>query len=70
MGEGDRRELSDEPVRPKPLYEPPMIISYSGDEILAEIGPALACSPTPCNQPPGTPLGGDKRSSGSRRDWR
>ncbi|MGQ9654843.1 MAG: hypothetical protein ACUVXD_12330 [Thermodesulfobacteriota bacterium] len=26
-------------------YEPPAIITYSGDDILAEIGPAQACSP-------------------------
>jgi len=26
-------------------YEPPKIITYSGDEILDELGPAQACSP-------------------------
>jgi hypothetical protein len=31
-----------------PEYIPPKIITYSSDEILEEIGPAMACSPAPC----------------------
>ena len=31
-----------------PQYVPPVIITYSSDEILEQIGPAYACSPTPC----------------------
>ncbi|CAN2039226.1 hypothetical protein GMMP15_1110013 [Candidatus Magnetomoraceae bacterium gMMP-15] len=29
-------------------YEPPEITSYTGEEILEQIGPAHACSPSPC----------------------
>jgi hypothetical protein len=29
-------------------YEPPRIITYSSDDILEELGPAQACSPSPC----------------------
>jgi hypothetical protein len=29
-------------------YEPPKMITYSNDDILEEIGPAQACSPSPC----------------------
>ena len=29
----------------KPKFEPPEVISYSGDDILDELGPAHACSP-------------------------
>jgi len=36
------RDGSGDARRP---YEPPAIITYSGDDILAEIGPAQACSP-------------------------
>jgi len=32
----------------RPEYVPPMIITYTGEEILEEIGPAQACSPAPC----------------------
>ena len=31
-----------------PAYIPPKIITYTSDEILEEIGPAMACSPSPC----------------------
>jgi hypothetical protein len=30
------------------LYETPKIITFSNDDILEEIGPAQACSPSPC----------------------
>ncbi len=33
-------------------YIPPKIITYTSDEILEEIGPAMACSPTPCGTAP------------------
>ena len=53
----DRAAAERETDRSSIPYEPPLIITYSGDDILAEIGPALACSPTPCTNPPsGTPL--------------
>ena len=32
-------------------YVRPRIITYSSDEILEQVGPALTCSPSPC--PPG-----------------
>ncbi len=28
-----------------PEYEPPKIITYNGDQLLKELGPAQACSP-------------------------
>jgi len=31
-----------------PEYEPPKIITYTEKEILEQIGPAQACSPSPC----------------------
>lgn len=33
-------------------YIPPKIITYTSDEILEEIGPAMACSPNPCGTAP------------------
>ena len=35
-----------------PEYIPPQIITYTSDEILEQIGPAMACSPTPCSTSP------------------
>ena len=31
-------------AEPLPDYEPPQVITYRGDEILEELGPAQACS--------------------------
>ncbi|MCP4661269.1 MAG: hypothetical protein GY856_38180 [bacterium] len=31
--------------RKKPKFEPPKVITYSGDDVLEELGPAHACSP-------------------------
>jgi len=31
-----------------PEYTPPVIKTYTSEEILEEIGPAQACSPDPC----------------------
>jgi hypothetical protein len=31
-----------------PEYVSPKIITYTSEEILEQIGPALACSPSPC----------------------
>jgi hypothetical protein len=33
---------------PLPPYAPPVIITYTAEQIMEEIGPAFACSPTPC----------------------
>lgn len=30
------------------VYEPPRVRTYTSEEILEEIGPAQACSPSPC----------------------
>jgi len=30
------------------IYETPKIITYSQEDILEEMGPAQACSPSPC----------------------
>jgi|LGVF01.1.fsa_nt_gb hypothetical protein len=35
-----------------PEYIPPKIITYTSDEILEQIGPAMACSPSPCATSP------------------
>ena len=29
-------------------FEPPMVTTFGGEEIRAEIGPAQMCSPSPC----------------------
>ena len=34
-----------------PEYEVPEVVTYSEDEILEELGPAQACSPSPCPTP-------------------
>jgi hypothetical protein len=31
-----------------PRYEPPRIITYTSEQILEQIGPAMACSGGPC----------------------
>ena len=33
------------PGKKKAKFEPPKVITYSGDDILDELGPAHACSP-------------------------
>jgi len=37
-----------EPEKEIPRYEPPRIITYTSEQILEQIGPAMACSQTPC----------------------
>lgn len=44
-------ELIDHTVEPSaaecpalPAYEPPLVLTYRGEEILQELGPAQACS--------------------------
>lgn len=32
----------------KPAYLPPTVTTYTSDEILEQVGPALTCSGTPC----------------------
>ncbi len=36
---------SGEPAKKKAKFEPPKVITYSGDDILDELGPAHACNP-------------------------
>jgi hypothetical protein len=31
-----------------PQYVPPLIITYTSEEVLEKIGPAQTCSPGPC----------------------
>ncbi len=38
-----------------PGYVPPKIVTYTSEELLEAIGPALACSPSPCGIPGGRP---------------
>jgi len=33
---------------PRPVYVPPTVTTFTSEEILEQIGPAQACSPTPC----------------------
>lgn len=41
-----RQEKKDQPNKPK--YEPPKIITYTEEQLIEHIGPAQACSPSPC----------------------
>ncbi len=36
---------ADDRGEQKPKFEPPKVITYSGDELLEDLGPAHACSP-------------------------
>ena len=38
-------EIKDKSI---PAYVPPRIRTYTSEEILEQIGPAMACSPSPC----------------------
>ncbi len=39
------RTRSEEKRAKRPKFEPPKVITYSGDDILEELGPAHACNP-------------------------
>jgi hypothetical protein len=39
-------EQAEEKERPK--YVPPKIVTYTSEEIIEQMGPAMACSPSPC----------------------
>jgi hypothetical protein len=44
-------EDADRPEKERddpPAYVPPRIITYTSEELLERIGPAMACSPSPC----------------------
>ena len=38
-----------------PVYVPPKIVTYSSEELLEQVGPALTCSGTPCGIPSSQP---------------
>jgi hypothetical protein len=38
---------TDKDERDTPAYVPPRIITYTSEELLEQIGPAMACSPSP-----------------------
>ena len=42
-----QHELQQSPS-PPPAYAPPKVTTYTSGEILEAIGPAQACSPSPC----------------------
>jgi hypothetical protein len=42
------RPIEQKEGREKPKYVPPKIVTYTSEEILEQIGPAMACSPSPC----------------------
>jgi hypothetical protein len=35
-------------------YVPPKIVTYTSEELLEQVGPALTCSPSPCTMTPAT----------------
>jgi hypothetical protein len=43
--EGGKSATRADSRRQRPKFEPPKVITHSGDEILEELGPAHACSP-------------------------
>ena len=44
----DNRKKVAKEKRKQPLYEEPRVITYSGDELLKELGPAQACRAFGC----------------------
>jgi hypothetical protein len=43
--------MQDKQASPQ-VYVPPRITTYTSEEIIEKIGPAQACSPTPCATSP------------------
>ena len=41
----------DTEIKEKMQYIPPKIVTYTSEELLEQIGPAMACSPSPCTIP-------------------
>jgi hypothetical protein len=41
------QNMAGESGKDKPAYVPPTIVTYTSEEILEQIGPAMACSPSP-----------------------
>lgn len=46
------RPIEQDEKKEKLKYVPPKIVTYTSEEILEQIGPAMACSPTPCATSP------------------
>jgi hypothetical protein len=45
MEKVELREIVEEEIEPElPPYEPPQVVTYHDDDLLAELGPAQACS--------------------------
>jgi len=44
----DKKALEQKNQDLRPQYVPPNITTYTGEEIIEQIGPAQACSPSPC----------------------
>jgi hypothetical protein len=44
----DRKNKTERTTKEKPVYVPPEVTTYTSEEILEQIGPAQACSPSPC----------------------
>ncbi len=44
----DKRQPDQANPGSKPAYSPPEIVTYTHDEIVEIIGPAMACTPSDC----------------------
>ena len=45
MEKVELKEIVEEGIEPElPPYEPPQVVTYQDDDLLAELGPAQACS--------------------------
>ena len=45
---GSKEEKKENQKMKRPVYEEPKLITYSGDELLKELGPAQACRAFGC----------------------
>ncbi|MEA2014252.1 MAG: hypothetical protein U9N38_02960 [Thermodesulfobacteriota bacterium] len=48
----EAKDIKNTGKEPAPEYISPKVVTYTSDEILEQIGPAMACSPTPCPTSP------------------
>ena len=44
----EKKKKKGQSVQDHPQYEPPVIITYDGDDILEELGPAQTCAKPGC----------------------
>jgi hypothetical protein len=54
-------ETASDAASQQPAYVPPRIVTYTSEELLEQVGPALTCSPNPC------PLPGPTQGSAPKR---